>query len=116
MTKILIVDDSEKTRTVFKMLLKEYAVLEAENGLEGIHQYKKFQPNIVLMDLDMPVMDGVDATKKILAMDATATVIIITALVNINEAEMLAAGVKQVLTKPVRRNTLSKAIAAALAY
>jgi len=115
MEKILIVDDSKKTRTVFKMLLKKYEVMEAENGQEGFKQYKKYHPNIVLMDIHMPVMNGIDATKKILAMDAAATVIIITALANINESQVLATGAKQILTKPIRKRTLFNAIAAELA-
>ena len=115
MKKVLIVDDNRKTRMVYKMLLGKYDVLEAENGLEGCNQYKKYQPSIVLMDLRMPIMDGEEAMKKILAMDAAATIVIVTALANIDQTKILAAGAKQILTKPVQKNTLLNTIAAALA-
>jgi CheY-like chemotaxis protein len=69
--KILVTDDSKMARKmVIKTLQdalndKNYEVLEAQNGQESVDLYKEHNPNIVFMDLTMPVMDGFEALKQI---------------------------------------------------
>ncbi|MEN2986000.1 MAG: response regulator [Thermodesulfovibrionaceae bacterium] len=65
--KILICEDNEKNRRLMKDLLEYhgYEVYLAENGQEGIELAKKVMPDLILMDMQMPVMDGFEAVKKI---------------------------------------------------
>lgn len=68
MTKVLIVDDLEGVRRMLVYALEDdYNVIQAANGLEAISVAQSEQPDIIVMDLDMPVMDGVEATRQIKA-------------------------------------------------
>ena len=69
MVKVLIVDDNEKLRDIFKLILKEYHILEANNGIEAIEVFKEKQPDLILMDILMPEMDGIAATKEIIKIE-----------------------------------------------
>ena len=70
--RILVVDDQELVRTGFTMILDHQPDLDvvgvADNGAQAIEMARTIEPDIVLMDLRMPVMDGVEATRRILAM------------------------------------------------
>jgi len=82
MASILIVDDSRTSRKVLKNLLEAEGhtiVAEALNGEEGIEKYKEFSPDIVTMDITMPVLDGIAALQKIVEYDANAKVVMVTA-------------------------------------
>jgi len=82
MTKILIVDDREVVRKELRNLLDLAGTVtvvgEAADGWEAIRQAKALNPDIVLMDLDMPGLDGFEATRQIKALQLARTVIIIT--------------------------------------
>lgn len=83
MKKILIVDNSLFMRTWLKKLLSEANFsnfVEAENGLKAIDQYKLYSPDIVIMDITMPELNGIDALKEIMKIDRHANVIICSAL------------------------------------
>ena len=64
---ILLVEDNEDNRIVFTSLLTHYryAVLEAVNGQDGVQQATRHRPDLILMDLSMPVMDGWEAVRRI---------------------------------------------------
>ena len=68
--KIMIVDDSDTFRDALKLILnknKEYEIVgEAENGIEAIEQFSRLSPDLILMDIEMPEMNGIEATKRIL--------------------------------------------------
>jgi CheY-like chemotaxis protein len=65
-TKILIVDDLEGVRRMLIYALEDdYNVLQASNGLEAIQLAHSIHPDVIVMDLDMPVMDGAEATRQI---------------------------------------------------
>jgi CheY-like chemotaxis protein len=66
MAKVLVVDDDITVREVLKVMLNCHVIMEASNGNEAVKYFKIFKPDIVLMDVMMPEMDGVEATKKIL--------------------------------------------------
>ena len=70
-TKILIVDDHEKFREGLKQLIESkpdtQVVGEAENGQKAVTLARELQPDLILMDVKMPVMDGMEATRRILA-------------------------------------------------
>ncbi len=66
MTKVLIVDDLEGVRRMLIYALEDdYTVSQASNGLEAIRVAQDEHPDIIVMDLDMPIMDGVEATRQI---------------------------------------------------
>ncbi|MDE5778874.1 MAG: response regulator [Lachnospiraceae bacterium] len=82
MTKILIVDDSRTSRKILKGILESsgYEVIgEATNGQEGYDYYVELKPDIVTMDVTMPVLDGIESLKKIKADYPEAKVIMVTA-------------------------------------
>ncbi len=109
MVTILVVDDNEKLRSIFRLILKEYETIEAKNGLEAVELYKKYSPDIVLMDILMPEMDGIEATKEIIKINSNAKIAAITAYSS-KSKEILEAGAQEVLKKPIRKNILIEKI------
>jgi two-component system chemotaxis response regulator CheY len=89
---------------------------EAANGNEAIREYGRLKPDIVLMDIVMPGMEGVETVKRICDADPTARVIMISS-VSYKEkiAEALAAGAKWFIPKPVTTEELKRAIESVLA-
>jgi DNA-binding NarL/FixJ family response regulator len=80
--RVLVADDQSMVRAGFRMLLAGEedieVVAEASNGLEAVEKAARFNPTVVLMDIRMPELDGLKATKRILASDETARVLILT--------------------------------------
>jgi len=80
--KILVVDDAKFMRVRCRNLLEEngYQVVEAGNGKEAIEQFLQERPDLVMLDITMPVMDGLEALKGIRSHDSEAVVIMCSAL------------------------------------
>jgi CheY-like chemotaxis protein len=112
--KILVVDDTEWNRDLMVQLLEdEYTVLQAVDGEDGVKKTEEEKPDLILMDLGMPVMDGWEATRKIKANDALKHIPIIAvtshAMVG-DEIEARKAGCDDYLSKPVDDEALLKKI------
>ena len=80
--RVLVADDQSMVRAGFRLLLSGEdgieVVAEAENGLEAVDKAARFQPSVVLMDIRMPELDGLEATRRILAADPGARILILT--------------------------------------
>jgi DNA-binding NarL/FixJ family response regulator len=80
--RVLVADDQSMVRAGFRMLLSGEpdieVVAEASNGLEAVDKAARFDPTVVLMDIRMPELDGLEATRRILAADDTARILILT--------------------------------------
>ena len=82
MKSILIVDDSRTSRKLLRGILENSGykiVAEATNGQEGYEKYVEFRPDVVTMDITMPVLDGIEALKKIVGDFPDAKVVMVTA-------------------------------------
>ena len=82
MIRVLVADDQSLVRAGFRMLLSEEedieVVAEAANGLEAVEKAARFDPTVVLMDIRMPELDGLEATRQILAAGGDARILILT--------------------------------------
>lgn len=112
--KILVVDDTTFMRKMATDCLKQHGhtiVGEAVNGREGIQKYKELMPDIVMMDLTMPEMNGIDAIKEILTLNTDAVILVCSAS---NQQEQifdaLEAGAKGYITKPFVSERMNEVI------
>lgn len=104
MAKVLIVDDSRTSRKMLRNLLEAAGhtiVDEAVNGQEGVKKYQALKPDLVTMDITMPIVDGVEAMKMIMALNRDAKVVMITAAGQKNKIiDCLKEGASEFITKP----------------
>lgn len=114
LSTVLVVDDTLFMRTAITTMLKEAGfdvIGEAKNGQQAIEQYFKLQPDVVTMDVTMPVMSGLDATKEIIKDDPNAKICIVTALGQQRVIlQALKNGAKDFITKPFERERLETTI------
>ncbi len=118
--KIMIVDDHEIFRSGLKLLINRLkygrVIAEVTNGKEFLDILELDMPDIVLMDIEMPVMNGIEATRKALEQYPDLKII---ALTMFNDEEyvesMLNAGVKGFLLKSIKKETLDKALQSVMA-
>jgi CheY-like chemotaxis protein len=107
MKKILVVEDNEDNRRILVYRLRkigEFEIIEAQNGLEAIEMTQAHVPDLIFMDLKMPVMDGWEATKRIRQTDVGQRVAIIALTAQAmagDEQKALAIGCDDYLAKPV---------------
>jgi CheY-like chemotaxis protein len=84
--KVLIVDDEAHIRKFVSMLIEQIAgdpeVLQASNGVEAIQVYEREKPALVLLDVNMPRVDGLQTLRKLKEIDPACTVVMLTSLVN----------------------------------
>lgn len=111
--KVLVVDDALFMRTKSSRLLNEagYEVVEASNGAEAVDKYSLEEPDVVLMDVTMPLMSGIEALKAIKGLDSDARVIMVTALGQRNMVlESIRAGARDFVVKPYQPEQLLEAV------
>ena len=113
--RVLVADDQPLMRAAFEMTLRTEedieVVGEAADGREAVEQARRLQPDVILMDIRMPELDGVEAT-RILAAEDGATKILILTTFDIDEyvIEALRAGASGFLLKDIRADELVEAI------
>lgn len=111
---ILICDDAAFMRMMIKDILSKngYNVVgEAENGARAVEKYTELKPDLVLMDITMPEMDGIAALKKIKATDPGATVIMCSAMgQQAMVIESIQAGAKDFIVKPFQPDRVIEAV------
>ncbi len=111
---ILICDDAAFMRMMIKDILTKngYNVVgEAENGAVGVEKYAELKPDLVLMDITMPEMDGINALKNIKASDPNANVIMCSAMgQQAMVIEAIQAGAKDFIVKPFQPDRVLEAV------
>lgn len=108
--KVLIVEDYEDSRSFMKFLVESYGyqVIEAADGIEAVDRFKNFHPDLVLMDISLPTVDGLTATKVIRGFNDSQNVpiIAVTAFGQSYYKKALEAGCDDLIDKPVDFDTL----------
>lgn len=114
MAKILIVDDSRTSRRMLKNVLMELGyedIEEAVNGEEGFIRYKELKPDLVTMDITMPVMDGIEGLELIKKYDPDAKVVMISAAGQRDKMfKAVKYGAAEFITKPYEKEEVGKII------
>ena len=110
MKKILVVEDVDFNRDLLVQLLEDdYEVIEAVNGQEGVEHAERERPDLILMDLSLPVMDGWEATRQLKANDNFRSIPVIALTAHAmkgDEEKALAAGCDDYLVKPLDEDEL----------
>ncbi len=115
MINVVLVDDHEIVRTGLKMIIDKMPgikiIAEAENGEQAISAVRELNPDVVLMDVNMPILSGVEATRRISQhLSATKVIILTVHAENPFPAQLLEAGASGYLTKGCASEELEKAI------
>jgi two-component system, cell cycle response regulator DivK len=108
MKTILIVEDTELNIDLLTQLLEDdYSLIVAKDGAEGVSQAQKNNPDLILMDISLPIMDGYEATRQIRRTMASTPIIGLSAHAMNGDAEKAKeAGCNDYLTKPVNEDLL----------
>lgn len=114
MKKVLIVDDAAFMRVSIKNMLSKngYEVIgEAENGKVAIQKFQELSPDIITMDITMPEMDGLASLKKILAINPSANIVMISAMGQESMVrEAVLSGAKGFIVKPFKEDVILTAL------
>ena len=115
---ILICDDAAFMRVMIKDILTKngYEVAgEAENGLKAVEKYNETKPDLVMMDITMPEMDGIQALKKIKEADPAANIIMCSAMgQQAMVIESIQSGAKDFIVKPLQADRVLEAVKKAI--
>src|SRR5215203_1565037 len=115
--RVLIVDDSALSRRALRQILEPagYEVTEAEDGMSALERYFLDKPDVVLLDLVMKGMMGLDVLDKLHQMDPKVRAIVVSADIQDSSREMAAAGgARNFLNKPIDRASLLDAVSGVL--
>lgn len=114
MGKILIVDDAAYMRLTMKdnLIKNGYTdLIEAEDGAKAVSLYQKYHPDLVIMDITMPKMDGLNAMKAIMLHDPNAVIVVCAVKVSDSQVlECFKLGVKDYIEKPFKAERILKAV------
>lgn len=111
---VLVVDDARFMRITLSKMLTDYGCVikgEAENGLDAVQKYRDLSPDLVTMDITMPEMNGIEATREIVKMDAGAKVIVCSAMgQRVMVEDAIKAGARDFIVKPIKADKLNNAL------
>lgn len=111
---ILIVDDASFMRMMIKDILTKNGfevVGEAENGIKAVEKFKELNPELVIMDITMPEMDGIQAVKEIKNVDSNSKIIMCSAMgQQAMVIEAIQAGAKDFIVKPFQADRVIEAV------
>ena len=114
MAKVLIVDDSRTSRKILRGILEESGhevIDEAVDGQDGVKKFQSLKPDIVTMDITMPVLDGMEALKMIKALNPDTKVIMVTAAGQKGKmSDCIKLGANEFLTKPFDKEEIISVI------
>ena len=112
--RILIVDDASFMRMMIKDILTKNGfevVGEGENGLKAVEKYEELKPDLVVMDITMPEMDGIEAVKEIKKIDSEAKIVMCSAMGQQTMViEAIQAGAKDFIVKPFQADRVIEAV------
>lgn len=114
MARILVVDDSPVMRRSISIILKNDGheiVAEASNGMQALNEYEAHLPDLVTMDITMPLMDGIEAVKRIIKKFPEAKIVMISALGHKDRVfEAVKNGAKHYIIKPFTKEKVNEVI------
>lgn len=104
---LLIAEDNESNYTLFQAMLKDYNLIHAWNGEQAIDLFNKYQPDLILMDLKMPIVDGYEATRVIREKNQSIPIIAVTAFAFAEDEERVKqSGFSSYIAKPIKPDKL----------
>ena len=104
---LLIAEDNESNYTLFQAMLKDYNLIHAWNGEQAIDLFNKYQPDLILMDLKMPIVDGYEATRVIREKNQSIPIIAVTAFAFAeDEKRVKQSGFSSYIAKPIKPDKL----------
>ncbi|NLO82767.1 MAG: response regulator [Clostridiales bacterium] len=116
--KILIVDDAAFMRMMIKDILTKNGFIvagEAENGIKAVEKYKELRPDLVIMDITMPDMDGIQAVREIKKIDPGAKIVMCSAMgQQAMVIESIQAGARDFVVKPFQADRVIEAVKKAI--
>jgi two-component system, chemotaxis family, chemotaxis protein CheY len=111
---VLLVDDEAHIRKFVGLILKQLGatrLLEASNGQQALAIFQQEKPDLVLLDINMPIMDGIETLKKLRELDPESVVVMLTTLASRSQIETaLSLGAANYLRKDTPRDEISKAL------
>ena len=114
MSRILVVDDSRTSRKILRTILEDAGhevIGEAMDGQDGVNKFKELRPDLVTLDITMPVMDGLEPLKCIREVDGNAKVIMVTAAGQQNKMiDAIKLGASEFVTKPFEPDEIIKMV------
>jgi DNA-binding NarL/FixJ family response regulator len=120
MIRVLVVDDHKLFRDMVRSTLERHAEIEVvgacADGIDAVQAFRAVRPDVVLMDVSMPIMGGAEATRELMAYDPSARVVLLTSAAHGQEVDRaIAAGARGYVRKGVDHQELIDAITAAAA-
>lgn len=115
MGKILVVDDAMFQRQMLVKLLHDYEVIQADTGAVAVKKYFDEGADLILMDITMPDMDGIEAVKKIRELDKSVPIIMVSAMgQKMKVVEAIQAGATSFIVKPYKPEQIIAAVSSVL--
>ena len=115
---ILLIDDEPHIRKYVGLILRQLGaptLVEASNGEEGVAAYLRENPDLVLLDVNMPTMDGIETLKKLKEIDPDCVVVMLTSLANRQTIEQaIELGAANYIRKDTSKEEISKALSATI--